>query len=369
MAYDILSLSPTYLASIDEKTRKQQQAIVAPLRDDYTSGRERDGEVLAAAEKTLANEGLTLTEPHYRRVKELYRGLWLWYSATDEAERAKSRAQVRVLKMLKKDGLTSWSIICERAGLSVPPTRVSDMVTPTAAPASRVSAVELRRVVASSTASAALGSMVRDLFTSLEAMIEENERLKAQVLGVADELTGLRHRADDAEELLRLFEATNTCLEEQIRIAQQGFHRARIASLADIAAEYPHIPELAEALKKISRVPTTREVIIARLPREFTWGTDRDRIIYERPFLDALLDFSADEQNQVVKQIEHLAMYGPEYGALHTRKKAFRIPFSPEGAFTSRGAEGTRFSWKKNGALTLHWLYRKGNSLVRESEA
>jgi hypothetical protein len=63
-----------------------------------------------------------------------------------------------------------------------------------------------------------------------------------------------------------------------------------------------------------------------------------------------------------------MTLQGHEYTSLHTRKSRMRLPNSPLGCLVSRGADDLRFTWTKNGAVTVHWLYRKGDSRVRQKE-
>jgi hypothetical protein len=66
--------------------------------------------------------------------------------------------------------------------------------------------------------------------------------------------------------------------------------------------------------------------------------------------------------------MEILSREGGEYPSLQTRKFKSRLPHSPRECLVSHGADDLRFSWKKNGDITVYWLYRKGDSRVRESE-
>lgn len=104
------------------------------------------------------------------------------------------------------------------------------------------------------------------------------------------------------------------------------------------------------------------------LPQTFSWANDSGTIEYKQHFLRALVLLSKDEREQVVGQLGYLASQGPEYASLHMRKSKIRMPYTPENCMVSRGADDLRFTWKKNGSITVYWLYRKGDSRVRQSE-
>lgn len=211
------------------------------------------------------------------------------------------------------------------------------------------------------------------LWPALEAVFEENRILKEELTKAAEECAGIRGEAQVAQEFITLLEGDNEALEGRLRAAQESLRHAHSTTIEDIASQYPDVPQLfnlAQQLKQ--RKAKGREelqTLAARLPKSFTWSSERGTISYMPRFLHLLADISLDDQERFIRQLETLANQGKDYSSLYTRKYDFRVPFTPCPCFGSRGTDEWRFFWTKDGGVTVHWRGRKGDTRLRQSEA
>lgn len=361
MALYFLQFSAAYREASDPAIFRRRAVVAAHLKDNYKAGRNRDDEVFQAVKTELEKEGIAIERQEYINEKNALRSLYLWLNADSDEERAKSGATMIITGHLERDGITSWDKVLELAGIKGETAQARP--TPT----------EVRVRLRDSQAGQEVADLLGELMPHLEAMLEENEHLKQAALQASEEATPLRQQLDDANALIELLEADSVSLEERLAATRESLRRAHSATIEEIAAEHPEIPQLttiAQQLKSGSgRRQEELKKMLGRLPKEFNWGNDRGGITYQEPFRKALVGLEPSEQEQVIRQLEAFATQGAEYTSLHTRKNEMRLPFSPAGCFTSRGADDLRFTWKKNGDVVIYWLYRKGDSRVRQSEA
>jgi len=160
-------------------------------------------------------------------------------------------------------------------------------------------------------------------------------------------------------------------LRESLKLLHQAIRlfEKSLGSSTEAAGE---IAELARTTSTAAKTAAKKPPPIDRsreLPKTFQWPNDSGRIEYEQHFFDAFWGLTAEEQRRVIDQLHTLATQGPEYPSLHTRKPEMRLPHSPLGCLVSRGAQELRFTWAKNATIVVCWLYRKGDSRVRQNSA
>ncbi len=95
------------------------------------------------------------------------------------------------------------------------------------------------------------------------------------------------------------------------------------------------------------------------LPDSYRWQNDDGSVEYSPHFFEALDDLGSEERRLVILHVRILAEEGWDRPSLHTHKYYQAPSFSPEGCEVSRGSKHLRFSWTKNGSITVHWLFRK----------
>lgn len=272
-----------------------------------------------------------------------------------------------IAEWLREDGILNWNDVLRAQGIS-PRSTKSTAVT---APEQQIDPrVRLRELGAGDDLVHLLGK----LWPHLEAILEENQSLKNAATQSAEEIGQLRRELESIREFSSLLEVDNERLEMALRDARERLRHAHSAALEEIAAENPDIPQLtvlAQQMKKSNgrQRSEVREQIIARLPKSFKWQSDSGSIQYNERVIGLLVEMPVEDRERVVKQFEMLATHGLEHPSLHTRKyDEARLPFTPLPCFGSRATDELRFTWTKNGGVTVHWLYRKGDSRIRQSE-
>lgn len=373
MARDFLALSQTYCSKTDPVLRRRRGAVVAKLKASYKATKGRDDELLREIQKEFsgAEAGGTIELEEYEETKRLYRGLYRWLCTADRAERENALANVRkvaqpVIECLQADGITAWADVLRLSG--VPDEEgAEDAEEPV-----RVFAQTVRANARTSEAGRILAEQVAELFSALDSVLSENEEFKAEVARLGQENDELRRDASEVKALAELAEERAASFEAQLRTAKDSIRLALRANIETLAREHPEISELTTAAERLKK-PAARigaEAIESQLPQNFSWKSDQGRIAYKESFLREILRLPREEQQQVVRHIGMLAEHGPEHGSLHTRKyRHGGIPFSPVPCWASRGADDLRFSWVKNGDLAVYWLWRRGDTRIRQSES
>jgi len=357
MALYFLTKSPTYAKKTEESINRRREVVCQRLNKNYKIPKNSDGEIHQKVVQELTAEGIEITESQYGSDKVVLRSVYLWLIETDEKKKAELAAKKSpasgVIKYLIEDNLLSWGDFTKEK-LFQP-----EIETQTALPAPGPKLTE------HAAGQEVIGN-VNLLFTSLETMLEENKLLK-------EENQQFQKLHEDDESYIRYMDSEYTASEERLKELKQSMRHVHSTTLEQMANEYPEFPQLLIIAQKMKDSPVRRQLqlskLVGRLPQTFAWQNDTGVMIYETHFLRALSDIRSDEQEQVIKQIGILSIQGPEYASLHTVKCEMRFPSSPAGCMKSRGAETLRFTWKKNGGIHLYWLYRKGDSRVRQTEA
>ncbi len=170
-----------------------------------------------------------------------------------------------------------------------------------------------------------------------QKVVEENQRL-------AEDNKKLRETVSQNQEYIKYVENENVNLTEKLRLAQEE-----------------------EKQKKAGRQELVQQ-LSSTLPKAFLWQTEKGEIIYKNKFLEELAELPQEDRKRVIWQLEVLGKNGSSYPSLQSKKIKLTIPYSPSGCMASRGTDEIRFTWQKDGGLVVYWLYRKGDSRVRESE-
>lgn len=363
MAVYFLERSQTYRAKSSREVYRRREIVAKHLKDDYKAGKFREQQVFEAAKKELTREGIELTFKHFRSDKLILRNAFLFLKASDEAERKKIRTKSSVtggsfgINCLVKDGIFTWEqLMSEKVAAPTPPKAVVLPVIPSeASPSARVR------------------GRLADILDDMEQMLTENDELRRQAERFAEEKRGLEGQLADDQAYIQLAEAELEALQKLLDSARGNIKIAHGRTLEQIALENPEFPDLLKIAQQLRDTPGRKrkrlEELRRLLPATFKWQNDEGQFTYQEPFLRALGDLTEDERNQSLKQLENFAKYGPEYAALNTKKSGVRKPYTPLEHFTSRGAAELRFTWTKNGGVTVHWLYRRGDSRVRYAEA
>ncbi len=372
MAVYFLEKSPTYKQQTSPEIYRRREVVAQFMQDNYKVRKFADEETLQQVVAKLSEDKIEITKSTYQADKVLLRTAYLWLVATNETEKERlagvnSPSAVVGLNCLRKDGILSW----EQLGYGSPKEEADaeeeEVVTVPVTPP--------RLKLADFQAGQNVLATFSELVSGLEDMLAENEALKCEVTRLTVEAEPLKNRAADDQRYIELVESELTTFENKVRELREAVRKAQSSAHADtletIAEQHPEIPQLTIIVQKLREVrgrqDKTAELIV-RLPTSFTWLNDKGVIEYRDQFLKALEGLRVEEQEQVVGQLVMLATQGPEYASLHTRKTAIRLPYSPPDCLVSRGADDLRFSWKKNGHITVYWLFRKGDSRVRYSE-
>ncbi len=359
MAHYLLPKSPTYEKKTGDKLNRRRQVVCRYLNDVYKVPKNKDDETFQKIVEELASEGIAISNVQYQSDKVVLRSAYVWLNEKDEKKKTeiaerKSPAS-GAIKYLLVDNLLSWDDLTKEEPPQ--PEAEEQAAESPLAPGPKLAAHEAGKEVARNFG--LLVASLEDMLGENELLIEENQRLQRQ------------HADDDA--YIDYMDSEYAALEERLKEVKQGMRHLHSATLEEIAAEHPEFPQLYVIAQQMKASPARRQKqfneLVGRLPKAFTWPNDSGAMIYETHFLRALSDRGQDEQDQVIKQIGYLVTEGPEYHSLHTRKCEMRLLHSPPDCMSSRGAETLRFTWKKNGDVHVYWLFPKGHSRVRQSEA
>lgn len=362
MAISFLDKSPTYVRQTDQTVQQRRSVVAAYLKSNYKVTRGTDDDVFEKVKAELAEKNIEITMSLYEADKAVLRSAYQ-YLVAGPVEKATvfdkaSKTARNVIDAFLADGFKTWTDL--NLGDAQP-----EEATEEAPRAPRIKLEEL-------TGGRELLGHFAAISESLASTLEEDERLKEENARVHAENEELRERIADQEAYQEYADTELASLEDQLRATRDSVHAFVGAKLEEIAENYPEYPMLEEIARKIKSKQGQRQQrlseLVARLPQSFEWPSDKGAIIYQPTFVKVLADLAAEEQAQVLSQLEMLATQGLEYASLHTRKLRHRMPNSPVGCFQSRVADDIRFTWSKNGKVTVHWLFRKGHSRVKQIE-
>lgn len=376
MAVYFLERSTTYRQQISTEVYRRREIVCQYLKDDYKVRKFKDDEAYQSIVSELATDNIAITLSTYQADKVLLRRAYLWLTA-NEAEKVKftntnSPSGNVGINCLIKDGIRTWADL-----------KLEDTTSPAfqEAPAPEPSPVPELSLVPSQLfrlklfecrAAQEVVETFSQLVEKLEVMLTENEKLKVEIARLSEENEQQSHQTEDFETYIQFVENENATLEERLKTIREGMRHLHSASLEEIAEQHPEFPELLTIAQRMKERPNRRQEqinkVLGRLPQTFVWANDSDSIRYEQHFLRSLSELKPNEQEQVIRQLEILAQQGSEQASLHTNKSWTRLPYSPTGCLVSRGADDLRFTWKKNGEIIVYWLYRKGDTRVRQTE-
>ncbi len=367
MAIHFLALSESYTRVTERSKFRRREVLVEHLLDDFRTGVNQSQVVYEKVRALLQSEDIPFTDRDFRNDKELLRSTYLFLSESDEeARRAMAdRISKTTIGYLKHDGITQWSDVLKLTGTSAVASAIPVALS--------LSPAMVRARLADLEGGARLTALISELVPTIEHVLGENEMLKAETMRFTDEYAELTRRVSSAEDMIKMLEGDNASLEERLAATRDMVKSAHGALLEEIARDNPGEPQLTLIAQRLASRGGGRSAELQRmrdrLPKNFSWGQDKGEILYEEKFVRSLGNFSAMEQEQVVKQLVIFASHGSDYASLHTRKSWMRLPFSPPDCMVSRGADDLRFTWAKNGDINVYWVYRKGDSRVRQSEA
>jgi hypothetical protein len=364
VAENILEKSATYVRQTDEATRRRRTVVSKHLKDNFKVTRGRDAEVRAKIIEELKAEDIEITDSSYETDKAVFRCVYTWLKAR-EADRqeiyVKATPQGRyAIDAFKTDGLTQWSHMGLDDGNAD-----AESDEPEEAPRPKLDLAKLE-------GGPALLVHLQGVADFVARTVEEDELLKSENARLSAENMEISERIKDVEEYNGYADGEIARLEEELRLARDNARSMVDAKLEQIAERYPDYPELAEIARKIKNGKGQRQQkldeLIGRLPKSFAWQNDKGAIEYKPTFTKLLGDLASDEQEQLMTQLVALAEHGMDYSSLYTNKIKYRLPHSPLNCFCSRVASDIRFTWTKNGHLTIHWLFRKGDSRTGQVE-
>ena len=309
--------------------------------------------------KSFKSAGMAITPVQYQADKVLLLSAFRFLSAKSIEEQEaifedfkakKNRLGVSVAVHLMADKIRSWADI-ERLKTSSPlPTPVA-VLTPAPAPAPAESSPESFESI--------IKTNLSSLLYGLDRFLEEIERL--------------RKKSSGDEEYIALLEEEIESQGDRVRDLLAKLKNADAATLEEIAGRNPDFPRLYEIAQEMkestAKRKTDAETLRKILPASFCWLREKGNIEYREIFLVELAALGTEDRERVVKQLNTFATQGSMYASLDTRKYTFsRIHFTPYDCFSSRGSDELRFSWKKNGAVIVYWLWRKGDKRVAGNE-
>jgi hypothetical protein len=366
MAMYFLEKCRSYREEVNQNLIRRRAVICNHMNEKYKINWGQDEVVFKKVVAELKKEGLTITRDHYREDKLAIRNSYLYLTSPNEDARTSFLAQLQAsqksaINYLIRDGIKTWS---ELVGVSVSEEKETTLVelvhpsTPFSLSDHQIGA----KVIESQNV----------LLGHLEAMVNENEIFRKQIIGLTNEVEEMKKQNSETSDIIPLYEAELKSLEDQLHEATELVKKSHSTNLAEMALLYPEIPELLIASTKIEQKPSRRDEevkkLLSLLPSRYSWQKESGTIEYQKYFLNELARLSRDEQALVIEQVGILSTHGSDYMSLYTRKLTIRIPHSPDGCMQSRGSQSIRFTWKKNGGITMYWLYRKGESSVRMSE-
>lgn len=346
MAENFLGFSKSYVNGTRKDLLRRREVVGRHLKDNCTAGRNKDKAVFAAVKAELHEEGVGITKAQYNSDKLVLRSAFLFLTAETPADQDKLLADFKRTKNIPglsavnhliEDGIRNFGDV-ERLKAS------SVEEAPAPAPTSQ------------ETPQAALKRQANALVDIFEAVLAENAQLKSDadyMKMLEDEVRNLETRTRELRILLKTADATT------------------LEQIAERNPEFPQLFAIVQTMKKkAARRPQDIEALRKGLPKTFNWPNERGgNIEYKDPFLTELAALEKAHQERVIKQVGVLATHGPWYGSLDTSKYPVRrVPFTPRDCFGSRASDDLRFSWKKNGAVTIYWLWRKSDKRVTVSE-
>lgn len=362
MALYFLKKSPVYSARTSREVHARRQALCRHFNDVYKLGKGSNDEVFAKLVEELAPQGIEYSRAFFSLDKVVLRVTFLWLVEEDQEKKKdilkKNPSAKMAIQCLKDDGILSWSDIKLDEGVNAE------------AGGQKQEAVETPKFDLS--AFQAGQNVIRGyevMLEGIEDLLAENQELKAMAARVEE----LERRHADDEAYVRLAEEEIANLNRRLEEVRQLSRYAHSATLQEIADQHPEFVQLSAIIRDMKEFPARRQEQIAsllkRLPQTFAWANDKGGVHYEESFMRALFEFTQEEQEQVIKQLGVLATQGAEHNSLHTRKYEIRLPHSPVGCMVSRGSDVLRFAWQKNGVIKVFWLFRKGDTRVRQSES
>lgn len=360
MADYFLRFSKSYCAGTRADINKRREVVCQHLNAQYKAGRHREKLVFAAVQTQLKSAGVTITMPQYHTDKVVLLSAFRFLSAEsavkqeavlEDFKAKKNRLGVSVAAHLMTDGIRSWADI-EKLKTPPPP-----LPTPVAVPTRVPSPVPAESSPESF--ESIIKTNLSSLLSGLDRFLEEIERLRKKTSG--------------DEEYIALLEEEVASQDGHVKDLLAKLKTADAATLEEIAVRNPGFPRLYEIAQEMkesaAKRKTDAEALRRILPSSFLWLSEKGNIEYQDIFLVELGALGTEDQERLVKQLKTLAAQGPMYASLDTRKYTFsRIPFTPYDCFSSRGSDELRFSWKKNGAVTVYWLWRKGDKRVSSNE-
>ncbi|TAN33256.1 hypothetical protein EPN28_02680 [Patescibacteria group bacterium] len=379
MALFFPGLSKTFLGRYENNPKELRvlQVICEHLRSGYTTGKKRgagskEDKVFQDAKDSLEKEDVPLERKDFIYIKA---GIRIAYKILvgEEGEDTSTTLSENIISDLRVDGITNWTEVL-RANGDLDYLFKNERETAARAEAALTEAQATLEKLASRTnkvrVSEKLITLVGELLPTLEDVLAENESLKEAASRFAEERTESERKLLEAETMIRLLEEDNDSAQGRLDSVRAELRKAHDLSVLQLALQYPQHPQLMEIAQRIEEDKKQGQnemgTLVAQLPKTYTGGT----IEYKQRFLRLLFDLARNEQEQIIGQLRNLAEQGPKHASLHTRKTQIRLLYSPMDCMVSRGADDIRFTWsKENGAITVHWLYRKGDSRVRQSEA
>jgi hypothetical protein len=367
MAEYFLKHSPTYCQQTSQQIYRRREVVCKYLNDKYKSAKGNDDEMYQAIVGELAPEGIALSKSGYQNDKSLIRATYVWLIASLEEKQAFAAEKSGNLKTgincFIKDGITTWEGWLVPEKLDEPVEAEQPVIEETAA-------IELQQPPS---AKQEIFGMFADLAERVEALLLQNEELLAANDRLREEHQTLQRRAETAEAYNALQEEELERLERALVATKEALRKADTATLEEIAVRYADIPKFFEVISDMKQYKSKREQriekLLTQLPKTFSWLNDSGVIHYHQHFLDALIGLEKTEQERVMQQLLLFSTQGAEHASLHTRKPEMRLLNSPVGCLVSRAAGELRFTWKKNGTITVFWLFRKGDSRVGYSES
>lgn len=358
MADYFLRFSRSYSAGTRADIFKRRGVVCQHLNRQYKAGRHRENLVFAAVQAQLKSAGMTITTGQYHSDKIVLLSAFRFVSAGNTMKQQavlehfnanKNKLGASVAAHLMADEIYCWADIEKlKTPPPPPPTALAEAPAPIPAPAPPESSPE-----------SIIKTNLSSLLSGFDGVIEEIERL--------------RKKTSNDEEYIALLEAEIESLGSHVRDLLAKLKTADATTLEEIAGRNPDFPRLYAVAQEMKESTAKRKIDAEAwrktLPASFAWLSEKGKIEYRETFLVELATLGTEDQERVVKQLNTFATQGPTYPSLDTSKYTFsRIPFTPYGCFSSRGSDELRFSWKKNGAITVYWLWRKGDKRVTSNE-
>lgn len=335
MQKDFLALLPTYVKSVSEGIRQRRAIVAVWLGPRYNFPRNQTEKAMKDVfAKTKKEVSLSLIRNDAAVYRAAYRYLT---NATARGELRKlcenqpALGYLTGVRALIKEGIAAWEELEARFQKPPAPSVTTLPVKP--APSS-------------------IAATLAQLGRQVSALIVENERMVKQL----------------AEEA-----AKSGLLQQELVMVKEALNRDHIARLRQIAAEAPENPQLTAIAEKLEEeiAVTEKDVVtlLSRLPKTYQWENGNGSFSYEETFLRAVVNFSGDEQQQVVAALEKFAR-DRTYSSLQTKRALRRLPYSPARSMMSRAASDLRFSWRHaDSVVTIYWAWRRGDSRTGQSEA